>query len=228
MDILRDRRAVVVCGAALALAAGLFMAVVLAARHDAADDAAAPASQGGLVVQTGHDANVNLDPQRPLRCFVNGRLVGEMTVADCARKNGVTTGALDVGVDANGGLAAAKGPTPEIIPPPPPAPPEAAPDGDAAPVVAQADEDDVDTGPAKACWGYSNGAWSRGPSNMTLGACVQSLFAGQCVSPGAAAYGRWGDRTLRLAMGRVEASSDSRTFRPLPQQLDGCGIATTP
>jgi hypothetical protein len=61
---------------------------------------------------------------------------------------------------------------------------------------------------------------------MSLDACVQSLFAGQCVRPGAAAYGRWGDRTLRLVLGRVEISATGSAFRLLARQEGGCEIPT--
>ena len=33
---------------------------------------------------------------------------------------------------------------------------------------------------------------------MSLNACVQALYAGTCVRPGEALYGRWGETTLRL------------------------------
>ena len=52
-----------------------------------------------------------------------------------------------------------------------------------------------------------------------------SIPAGRCVKPGEAAYGRWGEETLRLVPRRVEASSDNRTFRPLVDQGANC---TTP
>ena len=54
------------------------------------------------MVETGRDDDIKLDPKRPLRCFVAGQFVGEMPVSACARKNGVATGALDVGLDAGG------------------------------------------------------------------------------------------------------------------------------
>ncbi|MBA3812801.1 MAG: hypothetical protein H0X27_14365, partial [Caulobacteraceae bacterium] len=36
---------------------------------------------------------------RPLPCYVNGRPVGQLLLRDCARRNGVATGPLDVGLD---------------------------------------------------------------------------------------------------------------------------------
>jgi len=53
---------------------------------------------------------------------------------------------------------------------------------------------------------------------------VQTLYAGQCVRPGAALYGRWGNQTLRLTTGRVEISSNNRDFHTLVEQGPGCSI----
>ena len=62
---------------------------------------------------------------------------------------------------------------------------------------------------------------------MTLDACVQALFAGRCERPGGADYGRWNGDTLRLVTGRVERSSDNRTFRTLvTQRQEDCAIQT--
>ena len=227
MDFLKDRRAILIGGAGLALAAGLAVAVVIAMHQDDSD-AAPPASVGGLVVQTGRDDGQKLEPQRPLRCFVSGRLVGEMPVADCAKKNGVATGALDVGVDSTGGLAAATAPTTDVIPPPPDLPAtDQAPSGVDRPVPDTSEEAHSPSGAVQSCWSYSTGNWSRTAADLSLDACVQSLFAGQCVRPGAAAYGRWGGRTLRLVLGKVEISSDNRSFRTLTQQQGGCTIPST-
>ena len=37
-----------------------------------------------------------MDATHPLRCFVAGQFAGEMTLAACAKRNGVSTDALDV------------------------------------------------------------------------------------------------------------------------------------
>src|SRR5258707_7833858 len=100
MDMLKDRRVVLAVGGGLALAMGLAVAGVMTASHRDAPGGS-PAGQGGLVVQTGRDDDIRLDPARPLRCFVNGLLVGELPLADCAKKNGVATGVLDVGLDTS-------------------------------------------------------------------------------------------------------------------------------
>jgi hypothetical protein len=218
MDILKDRRVILLGGAAMALGAGLVVAVAMA-MHANDSDALPPASEGGLMVQTGRDDTVRLDPARALRCFVNGRLAGEMPVSDCAHRNGVATGALDVGVDATGTLAAAATPSADVAPPPPP--PADAPGPTPATVEAG---DETAGGGEKACLSYDTGAWRRSPTDMSLNACVQSLFAGQCVRPGGAAYGRWGDRDVRLVLGKVEIAGPDGGFRLLARQQGGCAI----
>jgi hypothetical protein len=57
---------------------------------------------------------------------------------------------------------------------------------------------------------------------MSLNACVQALYAGTCVRPGDAQYGRWGDTTLRLVPRRVEQSGDNSRFRTLAEQDRNC------
>jgi hypothetical protein len=128
-----------------------------------------------------------------------------------------------VGVDSSGALAAAKTPTPDVAPPPPPPV-----DDQAGPAASQAGsgDDTAATAGEKTCWGYNGGAWQRTPGDMSLNACVQALFAGQCVRPGGAAYGRWGERTLRLVLGRVEMSADDGGFRVLARQQGGCAISS--
>ena len=223
MEFLKDRRVIVLGGMALALAAALLVAA-LASRHGAPADAP-PASQGGLVVQTGRDDDIKLDPRRALRCFVNGRFIGELPLSACAQKNGVATGALDVGLDPSGALAAANGVSSDITPLPP------RPQGGAlaqTPAVAPAEvamgRAVAPSRAAAACWTYEDGDWTRLPGDMSLSACVQSLYGGQCVRPGVADYGRWGDRTLRLMPGRVEISPDNRNFRLLVEQTPACAI----
>ncbi|MGH6955099.1 MAG: hypothetical protein ACREEW_00365, partial [Caulobacteraceae bacterium] len=109
------RRRIAFGGAAIALAAGLAIAWDIAA-HSHPPTTPPPASQGGLVVVSGRDDDAKLDPKRPLRCFVAGQFVGELPLADCARRNGVATGALDVGLDQAGALAATNGLTAAITP----------------------------------------------------------------------------------------------------------------
>jgi hypothetical protein len=228
MDILKDRRVVLAVGAGVALAAGLAVAVLTAWRHHD-EPGAPPASQGGLVVQTGRDDDIKLDPRRPLRCFVNGLLVGELPLVDCAKKNGVATGALDVGLDPSGALAASHGMSTDITPLPPSAGALAAgaAPGDSSPA-------DVDAPPASApvasrpgtaaCLKYAEASWTRLTYDTSLDSCVQILYAGQCAPAGGAFYGRWGDRTLRLVPGRVEISGDNRNFHTLAVQGPVCSL----
>jgi hypothetical protein len=115
MDWLRNRWVVALGGGALALAAGLVIAWVIFA-HGARPSEPPPASQGGLVIVTGRDDDARLDPHRPLRCFVGGQFVGELPLAECAKRNGVATGALDVGLDQAGALAATNGAGAELTP----------------------------------------------------------------------------------------------------------------
>ena len=118
MELFKDRRAVALAGMGLALLAGLAIAAFLMLRDRGASEPP-PASQGGLIVQTGRDDDVKLDEGRPLRCFVNGQLVGDLKLSDCAKRNGVASGALDVGLDPTGALAAAHGDSSQITPLPP-------------------------------------------------------------------------------------------------------------
>ena len=228
MDMFNDRRIVLaLIGGALALMAGLGIAIGMVSKTRNDRDAAPPASQGGLVVETTTADDGGIDPARPLRCFVAGQYVGEVTLAECAKKNGVATGALDVGVDATGALAAADDAGTVLTPLPPvqtaavePAlpPVAAATPADASATAAPA------AGPTGACWRYAGNVWSRLPSDLSLNGCVQALFAGRCERPGGATYGRWMTQTLRLVPGKVEVSGDNRSFRTLADQGGGCAI----
>ena len=62
-------------------------------------------------------------------------------------------------------------------------------------------------------------------AELTLNACVQTLFAGHCERPGGATYGRWMSQTLRLVPGRVEVSGDNRSFHTLADQTEGCAVS---
>jgi hypothetical protein len=222
MDFLNDRRMVLVlAGAAIALLAGVAIAWTLVSQHRGETAAAPPASRAGLVIDSTGPADARMDAAKPLRCFVAGQFVGEMTLAACAKRNGVSTDALDVGLDQTGALAAAEQAGALITPLPPAdakaeeaAPVEAAP----TPALPQV----VNGGASAVCQSYAQGQWRRMPTDMALNACVQALFAGRCEHAGEAAYGRWGQQTLRLlAPGRVEIAADNRNFRPLMDQ-PGC------
>jgi len=222
MQALKDRRiALALAGAALALVAGLVVATTLMRRHSGEAGATPPAAQGGLVVETGSADDGKLDPTAHLRCFVAGQFVGEATLAECAKRNGVATGALDVGVDESGALAAANQAGAMLVPLPPPAAQvvQTVPGPATTPAAA------APSGPAGPCWRYQGGEWRKLPADMALSACVQTLFAGHCERPGGATYGRWLAQTLRLTPGKVEISGDNRNFRTLVEQAPSCAIA---
>ena len=209
-------------GAAVLLIA--WTAAILIKSHDRTPPKPPPASTGGLVVQMGRDDDAKVDPSKTLRCFVAGQFVGVETLADCARKNGVATQALDVGIDQTGALAAAGGQTSTTLTPLPPtatAQIPSEPVQEIAPSPAlQAAAPAVPRGPAGDCLRYAGSTWRRVGGGMSLSACVQALYAGHCEPSGGASYGRWMEQTVRLVPHRVEISSDNRSFRTVVEQSD--------
>lgn len=217
MALPKDNRTVLIIGGGLAVVAAVAAALVFSGGRDGPTEAP-PASQGGLTINLAEAPS--LEPARQLRCFVDGQFVGLATLSDCAQRNGVATSALDVGLDATGALAAA--PTAAFAPPP--ALPAAAPgevvasdDGAPAP-----DAGRPAASSASACMRHTGSEWRAISNGMSLGACVQALYAGTCVRPGEAQYGRWGETTLRLVPRRVEQSNDNSRFRTLAQQDRNC------
>jgi hypothetical protein len=215
----KDNRILIAIGAAVAVLAAVVIALVLSGGRDRNPEPP-PAAQGGLTVDVADAPELNTT--RELRCFVDGQLIGMATLGDCARRNGLATDALDVGIDETGALAAA--PTASFAPPPslPPAElTEAEPEplpvepGDPAPPVVQA-------AAGSSCLRHTGSDWRSLSSNMSLNACVQALYSGTCVRPGEALYGRWGDTTLRLVPRRVEQSNDNTRFRTLAEQDRSC------
>jgi hypothetical protein len=226
MEFLKDRRtALGLAGAVVALLAGLGVAWILVFQHRGETAPPPPASRAGLVIDSNDAPEGRMNPANPLRCFVAGQFVGELTLADCAKRNGVATDALDVGLDQTGALAAAQQ-AGALITPLPPAETKTEEEAPAveSPPPAAAALPQIVSGAASACWRYADGQWRKLPNEATLAACVQTLFAGRCERAGEAAYGRWGQQTLRLGPGRVEISVDNRTFRPLMDQ-PGCPAA---
>ena len=224
---MKDRRTVLVlAGAAVALLAGLAMAWTLVSTHRGETAAPPPASRAGLVIDSADAADARMDPAKPLRCFVAGQPVGELTLSECAKRNGVSTDALDVGVDQTGALAAAEPAAAAMLTPLPPpqakGPNDAPAEGAPAPLALP----QIISGSPGACWRYAEGQWRKLPAEMALGACAQTLFAGRCERAGEAAYGRWQQQTLRLVAGRVEISADNRSFRTLLDQ-PGCAASST-
>lgn len=186
---------------------------------------APPAAEGGLVIDSSGVEDGRIDPGKPLRCFVQGQFVGELSLADCARRNGVATDALDVGLDETGALAAAQAAGAALVPLPPaeeaaaPSPTE-----ESALPPAESEPAETETTSAGTCWRHGGGRWRRVADAGDLDACVQTLFAGRCERPGGATYGRFGSQTLRLVAGKVEISDDNRSFRTLAPQAPDCSL----
>ncbi len=234
LEIFRDRRVLFAAGGGvIALLAGLGIGVGLLARGHDVDrtpaSSSASSAPGSLQVEMGHE-DPGLDPQKPLRCFAGGKFVGMVTLVECAQKNGVATGSLDVGLDPSGAIAATTGDSSVLqplpgAPVPPPMVASAGPGPDATtPETAAVSAPAASSGLSASCWRFT-GEWRRLPEDMNLDGCVQALFSGRCERPGAADYGRWGGDTLRLVTGRVERSGDNRSFRTLVKQPTGdCSI----
>jgi hypothetical protein len=215
----KDRRLVIAGGMGLALVTGILIATALIWSQPPDPEPSEP--QSGLMVETGRLDDAKLDPAHPLRCFVDGKSIGELPLAECARRNGVAAGALDVGLDATGALAAAPSGAASqgaLTPLPPsedaaqPTEPRAAAKEEASQAVPESD----------ICWRYGDGGWSRLPEPVALAACAQALFPGRCGPPGATAYGRWGKSTLRLIGGAVQIAPDGHSFHALTAEGPAC------
>jgi hypothetical protein len=232
MEVWKDRRVVIGAGVAVAVVLGLLLVAHLL--HTQKSNEPPPADQANMVIRQGRPDDAKLDPKRELGCFVGGQYVGLATWADCAKRNGVATGDLDVGIDSQGGLAgAAPNAGAGLVPLPPdssntapaaqtpPAAPAATPSAPPPPQPIQ-----TSSAGGQACWRFSDRTWYR-MAEMPMGACIQTLFAGRCEHAGSATYGRWGDQTLRLVPGRVEASDDNRSFHQVAEQTPNCAIPTS-
>lgn len=210
----------VVIGGAAALVAGLGAAWILIGM-DGGSGAPPPAAEGGLVIDAAGPEDGPAEPGKLLRCFVQGQYVGELSLADCAQRNGVATDALDVGLDQNGALTAADEAGQTLTPLPPVE--GGVVDGAVAPAEegAEAVEPAANAG---VCWRHGGGRWRKVSSGVDINTCVQSLFAGACEKPGGATYGRYGQQTLRRVSGKIEVSDDNRAFRTLTTQTPECAI----
>ena len=213
-----DPRLIVALVGAL-IAIGLGVAVALGVfRSDPADDTPPPAAEGGLKIELGQaQGGDRIDPSRPLRCFVEGRFVGEFTVAQCAQRNGVAAQNLDVGLDDTGALAAVvsvPGLSTEPLGPEREPAPQPAPVFDPIPAAETAPQ----SGPTGECLRHANGDWRALGEQLSLSVCLDVLYAGRCEPPGSAAYGRWNGQTLRLVTGRIEIAPDGANFRTLAEQ----------
>lgn len=220
MAFLKDNRVIIAIGAAVVILAAIILALVFTGGDKPTEPP--PAAMGGLTVDVA-DAPT-LSPTRELRCFVSGQFVGMATLAECAQRNGLATNALDVGIDESGELVAA--PTASLAPPPV-LPGLDVPPADTKPVddVTKPTPSDNRPAPAasgNACLRHTGDDWRVLGNGMSMSACVQALYAGTCVRPGEALYGRWGDTSLRLVPRRVEQSTDNVRFRTLAEQDRNC------
>ena len=218
----RGRAPLVAVGGLVALLGGLGVAWVLVSGDHGSGPP--PASEGGLVIDSADtDNGGRIDAGRPLRCFVQGRFVGDLNLTDCARRNGVATDALDVGLDQTGALAAADQAGQTLTPLPPVEDEAVAPDPAPGPETADPAQTPLTVPTGASCWRHGGGRWRR-LGEMDLNACVQTLFAGRCERVGGASYGRYGQQTLRLVAGAVEVSDDNRNFRTLAGQSPDCTV----
>jgi hypothetical protein len=213
----QDNRILIAIGAGLAVVAAVVIALILSGGRER-NPAPPPAAQGGLTVDVADAPELNTT--RELRCFVDGQYVGMASLSDCARRNGVATDALDVGIDETGALAAA--PTAAFAPPPSAPPVELTEAEKPSLDEPQPVEPSAQPVSGAACLRHTGSDWRSLSSNTSLNACVQTLYAGTCVRPGEALYGRWGDMTLRLVPRRVEQSPDNSRFRTLAEQDRSC------
>lgn len=225
MQFPKDNRVILAVGAGLAILAAVVLALMFGGSREPAPATGASAEPGGLQVDLA-DAPA-LEPTRELRCFVDGQFIGMATLSDCARRNGLATDALDVGLDETGNLAAA--PTASFAPPPTLPTQELAASGEADPVRDPADgtaaaepEPRVERASGTPCLRFTGSEWRQISADMSLNQCVRSLYAGTCVRPGDAQYGRYGNLTLRLVPRRVEQSNDNARFRILADQDRNC------
>jgi len=208
-------------GATLALVAGVGIAWLLV-REDPAETT--PPSGVGLVIDSSATEEGRIDPGKPLRCFVQGQFVGELSLSECAKRNGVATDALDVGLDETGALAAADQAGQTLTPlPPVEAEPDQPSEPAAAPDTSEPGQVVIMPTSGSACWRHGGGRWRR-LGEMDMNACVQTLFAGRCEKAGGASYGRFGQQTLRLVSGKVEVSEDNKSFHTLAAQSPDCSL----
>ena len=230
MQFPNDNRVIIAAGVGLAVLAAVVLALIFGGDHDKAAPKATGTDEPGSL-QVDLTEAPSLEPTRELRCFVDGQFVGMATLADCARRNGLATDALDVGLDESGNLAAA--PTASFAPPP--ALPDATQTADTGVVDPYASnvpgkpepqqpapQPRAERASTAQCLRYTGSEWRVLSTDMTRNECVQALYAGQCVRPGDAQYGRHGNLTLRLVPRRVEQSNDNTSFRILADQDRNC------
>jgi hypothetical protein len=226
MKFLQDRRALaaLIVGVVVLIGLGGVLGL-LHPRHGGGGDDSSASGSNELQVVMGKAPKVEADTS--VRCFVKGQFVGMETAADCAQKNGVAPGALDVGLDQSGAIAAGGGDT--HLQPLAAAKPDDQGDDDKPDAADTASSDGenrsfADMPPAD-CKAYAPGGWRTAGAGVSLDACVHSLFDGRCPAPGQVVYGHWGALTLRASPGRIDVARNNRDFSPLaPQYPADCSI----
>jgi hypothetical protein len=227
MQFAKDNRVIIAIGVGLAVLAAVVLALMFSGNREPAAPKTVDEDAPGELQVSLSDAPA-LEPTRELRCFVSGQFVGMATLSDCARRNGLATDALDVGLDESGNLAAA--PTASFAPPPALPKPELAESGLPDPYDTPASDKPLpqvqapraERASGVPCLRFNGSDWRQISNDMSLGQCVQALYAGTCVRPGDAQYGRHGNLTLRLVPRRVEQSNDNSRFRILADQDRNC------
>jgi hypothetical protein len=219
-------------GGVIVLIAAVTAAMLLGRSGGPASPDETAANSTGLQVQLGKQAR--LDPNAELRCFVDGKYVGMQTTAQCAAKNGIPPGSLDVGLDQSGALSGATSgsvplkPLSDAPPPAIPVPPLQTAQADTGPASEAASpsaaSDDQAQPAGGQCLRYSGSGWTPAGGANSLDACVHALFEGRCLAAGETIYGRWAGQTLRLQPGHVDIAGDNRSFRPLAPQAADCTI----
>jgi hypothetical protein len=148
---------------------------------------------------------------------------GEMTLADCAKRNGVATGSLDVGIDEAGNLAAADQAGALLTPlPPRPEPVTAAvaPPGAVVPAPAA---------PPQRARGQLLALRRRRVAQAAERTHAQRLRSDPVRrplrTPGRSDLWPLDVPDPASAPGKVEVSGDNRSFRLLAEQAANCSIA---
>jgi hypothetical protein len=227
MKFLQDRRALAALIAGVVILIALGAAFGLLRHRGGVSEDDAPTSASELKVVMGKAPKVEADTS--VRCFVKGQFVGMTTAADCAQKNGVAPGALDVGLDQSGAIAAG-GDSAHLQPLANVTGDAQQDDDDDKPDAADAGSDDGSPHgfaalPPTDCKAYAPGGWRNVGQGVSLDACVHTLFDGRCPAPGQVVYGHWGSLTLRASPGRIDISRNNRDFSPLaPQYPADCSI----
>lgn len=169
-------------------------------------------------------SEVPADAKKQAPCFVDGQIVGQMTISECAKRNHVDPKSLDVGTRHDDSLPSTEFQTPNA--------PNGAPDtGVANPQgrTASATLRGVDqaqavnpapTPTSAACLRFGGGEWRQAADHVSKSQCAKILFP--CEKGARDTYGRWGETSLRLVSGKIEQSLDGKVFSPFMDVAKSC------